>query len=101
MAYQTRDAVKWQIFGASKPLPENQIPTYLDVVKEFLYERPILKLERKNAKLPLREIAAEVAQKVEAIGKKVAYQQYHIRDGNRSGRPDGRVEILRPAGQAG
>ena len=70
MAYQTRDAVKCPIFGAPKPLPENQLPTYLDVMKAFLYERPILKLERKNAKLPLREIADEVAQKVEAIWRK-------------------------------
>ena len=70
MAYQTRDAVKCPIFGASKPLPENQLPTYPDVMKAFLYERPILKLERKNEKLPLREVAAEVAQKVETIWKK-------------------------------
>ena len=61
MAYQTRDAVKCPIFGAPKPLPENQLPTHLDVMKAFLYERPILKFERKNAKLPLREVAAEVA----------------------------------------
>ena len=39
-------------------------------MKAFLYERPILKLVRKNAQLPLREIAAEVAQKVEAIWRK-------------------------------
>ena len=70
MAYQTRDAVKCPIFGGSKPLPENQLPTYLDVMKAFLYERPILKLERKNKKLRLREVAAEVAQKVETIWRK-------------------------------
>ena len=70
MANQARDAVKCPIFGAPKLLPENQLPTYLDVMKPFLYERPILKVERKNAKLPLREIAAEVAQKVEAIWRK-------------------------------
>ena len=70
MAYQTRNAVKFPIFGASKPLPENQLPTYLDVMKVFLYEKPILKLERKNEKLPLREVAAEVAQKVETIWRK-------------------------------
>ena len=46
------------------------LPTYLDVMKTFLYERPILKLERKNEKLPLREVAAEVAQKVETIWRK-------------------------------
>ena len=70
MTYQSWDAVKCLIFEALKPLPENQLPTYLHVMKAFLYERPILKLERKNAKLPLREIAAEVAQKVEAIWRK-------------------------------
>ena len=70
MAYQTRDAVKCPIFGASKPLPESQLPTYQDVMKAFLYERPILKLEGKNEKLPLREAAAEVAQKVEPIWRK-------------------------------
>ena len=36
-------------------------------MKTFLCERPILKLVRRNAKLPLREIAAEVAAQVEAI----------------------------------
>ena len=70
MAYQSGDAVKCPIIGVLKPLPENQLPTYLHVMKAFLYERPILKLERKNSKLPLREIAAEVAQKVEAIWRK-------------------------------
>ena len=70
MTYQTRDAVKCPIFGASKPLPENQLSTYLDVMKAFLYERAILKLERRNKKLPLREVAAEVAQKVEIIWRK-------------------------------
>ena len=70
MAYQTRDAVKCPIFGAPKPLPENQFPTYLDVMKPFLYKRPILKVERKNAQLPLREITAEVAQKIEATWRK-------------------------------
>ena len=80
MAYQTRDAVKCPIFGASKPLPENQLSTYLDVMKAFLYERPILKLEKKNEKLPLREVAAEVAQKVETtvFGGKLAYQLFRI-----------------------
>ena len=39
-------------------------------MKAFLYERPILKSERKNAKLLLRKIAAEVAQKVEATWRK-------------------------------
>ena len=39
-------------------------------MKAFLYERPILKLERKSGKLPLRKIAAEVAQKVKAIWRK-------------------------------
>ena len=39
-------------------------------MKAFLHERSILKLERKNAKLPLREIADEVAQKVEAIWRR-------------------------------
>ena len=29
MAYQTRDAVKCPIFGAPKPLPENQLPTWM------------------------------------------------------------------------
>ena len=38
--------------------------------ESVLYERPILKLERKNEKLPLREVAAEVAQKVETIWRK-------------------------------
>ena len=57
-------------FRSTKPLPENQISTYLDVMKAFLYERPILKLERKNEKLPLREVAAEIAQKVETIRRK-------------------------------
>ena len=70
MANQTRDAVKCPIFGASKPLPENQLLTYLDVMKAFLYKRPTIKLERKNEKLPLREVAAEIAQKVETIWKK-------------------------------
>ena len=70
MAYQTRDAVKCPIFEAPKPLPENQLPTYQDVMKTFLYETPILKSKRKDGKLPLREIAAEVAQKVEAIRRK-------------------------------
>ena len=27
MAYQTKNAVKRPIFGAPKPLPENQLPT--------------------------------------------------------------------------
>ena len=70
MAYQTRDAAKCPTFEASKPLPENQLPTYLDVMTAFLYKRPILKLERKNEKLPLREVAAEVAQKVETVWRK-------------------------------
>ena len=70
MAYQTEDAGKCPNFGLPKPLPENQLPTYLDGMKAFLYERSILNLERKNAKLPLREIATEVAQKVEAIWRK-------------------------------
>ena len=70
MAYQTRDAVKCPIFEASRPLPENQLPTCLDVMKAFLHERPILKLERKNEKLPLRKVAAEVAQKVETVWRK-------------------------------
>ena len=35
-----------------------------------MHEKQILKLERKNAKLPLREIATEVAQKIEAIWMK-------------------------------
>ena len=48
-------------------MTENQLPTYLDVMKAFLYKRPILKLKRKNEELPLREVAAEVAQKVETI----------------------------------
>ena len=39
-------------------------------MKAFLHERPILKSERKSGKLPLREIAAEVAQKVKAIWRK-------------------------------
>ena len=67
MAYQTKDAVKCPIFEEPKPLPENQLPIYLDVMKPFLYEIPILKVERKKAKLPLREIAVEVAQKLETI----------------------------------
>ena len=62
------EAVKRPIFGEPKPLPENQLPIYLDIMKAFLYERP--KLEKKNARLPLREIAAEVAQKVETIWRK-------------------------------
>ena len=70
MAYQTRDAIKCPIFGASKPLPKNQLPTYLDVMKAFLYEKPILKLERKIEKLLLCEVAAEVAQKMETIWRK-------------------------------
>ena len=51
---------------------ENQLPTYLDVMRAFLYERPILKFERKNAKLKLREVGAEVAKKVETIWKKAS-----------------------------
>ena len=41
--------------------------TWMTRKRAFLCERPILKLERKNEKLPLREVAAEVAQKVETI----------------------------------
>ena len=36
----------------------------------FIRKKPILNVERKNAKLPLREIAAEIALKVEAIWRK-------------------------------
>ena len=39
-------------------------------MKAFLYKRPILKLERKNEKLPLCEVAAEVTQKVKTIWRK-------------------------------
>ena len=70
MAYQTRDAVKLPIFGAPKPLIENQLSTYRGVMKAFLYERAFLHLERKIVKLPLRETGAEVAQKVVAIWRK-------------------------------
>ena len=37
-------------FGAPNPLPENQLPTYLNVMKALLYERPIITLERKKCK---------------------------------------------------
>ena len=45
-------------------------PTISGCHEGAFHKRPFLKLERKNAKLPLREIAAEVAQKVEAIWRK-------------------------------
>ena len=78
MAYQTREAVKYPIFGASKPLPENQLPTYLDVIKMFSYEKTILMLKKKNEKLSLHEVAAEVAQKLETIWKKAGYQLFRV-----------------------
>ena len=68
------NALKRPIFGAPKPLPKNQLSTYLDVLKAFLYERPVLKLERKNAKLPLRSL-----EKLRLFGGKVAYQHTHTR----------------------
>ena len=54
MTYQTMNAVHAQFLEHQKPLPENQLFTYLHLMKAFLYEIPILKLERKNVKLPLR-----------------------------------------------
>ena len=62
--YQTRNFVQCPIFGSPKNLPQNQLPTYLDVMRAYLQANQIPKEERKNTKLPTGEVAAEIARKV-------------------------------------
>ena len=65
--YQTRNFVKCPIFVSPKDLPQNQLPTYLDVMRAYLQANQILKEERKNTKLPIGDVAAEIARKVQDV----------------------------------
>ena len=68
----TRKAVKCPVFGSPSQVSENELPTYKDVIKFYLFVRNSLKASSTSKEPPVAVIAERVCVKVEEIWRRAS-----------------------------